>query len=144
MPHNCARMIALAAAAASLGGCASREPFAALAAERGVFASPYVAPELASRQGIGPEPEGVHPSRQPYLDALYYLERGRHALDRRGNVVRLSRNERRLLQERHERLRQRAEQIERERGQGSAGSAAPPLAAPIPRAPFHGDGSLPR
>jgi hypothetical protein len=111
--------------------CATPDRFAGLSAERGVFASPYVAPEI-SQQGIGPEPEGVHPSRRPYLDGLYYPGRGRHALDRRGNVVRLSRNERRLLQERHERLRQRAEELERA-SEGGAGSAPPPMALPSPR-----------
>lgn len=142
MPRHSACSLALAVLATAVGGCATREPFAALSATRGVFASPFVAPEIASRQGIGPEPEGVHPSRQPYLDALHYPGRGRFALDRRGNVVVLSRDERRLLEQRHERLRQRAEQIERERREGS--SPAPPLAVPSPAAPFHGGGSLPR
>jgi hypothetical protein len=137
MPHHPARSLAVAALAVSLGGCASTDPFAGLSATRGVFASPYVAPEIASRQGIGPEPEGVHPSRQPYLDALHYPGRGRFALDRRGNLVRLSRDERRLLQERHERLRQRAQQA------GPAAPGAPPQGL-TPHAPFHGGGSLPR
>jgi hypothetical protein len=132
---------ALVASLCSLAAaCASPDRFAALSAERGVFASPYVAPELASRQGIGPEPEGVHPSRQPYLDTLIYPGRGPRALDRRGNVVLLSRNERRLLAERHERLRERAEQVERARRE----TEAPPPAAAIPAALSRDGGSLPR
>jgi hypothetical protein len=137
MPCKLARIIAVPALAASLGACASTDPFAGLAAERGVFASPYVAPQMASKQGIGPEPEGVLPGRRPYLDTLIYPGRGRHALDRRGNIIRLSRHDRQLLQQRHERLRQRAEQLERAR-------ESPPPAALIPPAPFRGAGSLPQ
>jgi hypothetical protein len=144
MPRTFARLALVAALASGISACASTDPFAGLAAERGVFASPYVAPQMASRQGIGPEPEGVLPGRRPYLDTLIYPGRGRHALDRRGNIIRLSRHDRRLLQERHERLRQRAEQVERERREGRSGSSAPPLAAPSPRALSHGGGSLPR
>jgi hypothetical protein len=132
---RCAFLASLCGLAAA---CASPDRFAGLGAERGVFASPYVAPEI-SRQGIGPEPEGVLPGRRPYLDLLYFPGRGPRALDRNGNVVRLSRNERRQLQERFDRLRERAEQIERERRE----QHTPPASA-IPRAPSHGGGSLPR
>jgi hypothetical protein len=107
--------------------CASPDRFAGLSAERGVFASPYVAPEI-SQQGIGPEPEGVDPRRRPYLDSLTYLGRGR-AVDTNGRVIRLSRDDRRLLRERSERLRQRAEELERA-GRGASASPPPPLALP--------------
>lgn len=142
MPRTFARLAVLAALASGISACASTDPFAALSAERGVFASPYVAPHMASRQGIGPEPEGVLPGRRPYLDTLIYPGRGRHALDRRGNIIRLSRHDRQLLQERHERLRARAEQIERARREGGSGASPPPLAAPRARALSHGGGSL--
>lgn len=110
--------------------CATPDRFAGLSAERGVFASPYVAPEI-SQQGIGPEPEGVNPARRPYLDSLTYVGRGR-AVDRNGRVIRLSRNDRRFLRERSERLRQRAEQLDMEQGR-TGGSVPPPLALPTPR-----------
>lgn len=116
-------------ACAFLTGCAAHEPFASLQAQRGVFASPYVAPEI-SQQGIGPEPEGVDPARRPYLDGVSYLGRG-YAVDRNGNRVRLTRNDRRLLRERSERLRQRAEELERD-GSGASVSGPPPLALPSP------------
>lgn len=133
MPKTLVRIAVLAGLASGASACAttSADPFAALGAERGVFASPYVAPVVVSQQGVGPEPEGVLPSRRPYLDTLIYPGRGRHALDRRGNIIRLSRHDRQLLQQRHERLRQRAEQIERERRED--GPAAPPLALPAAR-----------
>lgn len=138
IPSRLSRSALLVSLCGLAAACASPDRFAALSAERGVFASPYVAPEI-SRQGIGPEPEGVLPGRRPYLDLLYYPGRGPRALDRNGNVVRLSRGERRQLQERFDRLRERAQQVERERREQSA-----PPANLIPRAPFHGGGSLPR
>lgn len=130
MPHAPVRLVIVAALATMASACASPEPFAALGATRGVFASPYVAPEL-SRQGIGPEPEGALARRRPYLDMLIYPGRGRVALDRKGNLVRLSRNEARILRERSDALRRRAEEIEREQGAG-AGAAPPPMALPAP------------
>lgn len=124
------RSAILASLCSLAAACATPDHFAGLSAERGVFASPYVAPEI-SQQGIGPEPEGVNPARRPYLDSLTYVGRG-HAVDRNGRVIRLSRNDRRLLRERSERLRQRAEELERT-SEGGAGSAPPPMALPSPK-----------
>lgn len=109
--------------------CATPDRFAALGAERGIFASPYVAPEI-SQQGIGPEPVGVNPARRPYLDKVQSVRGGRVAVDRDGKQYILTRNEARLLRERSERLRQRAEELER--AGRSASGLAPPRPIPLP------------
>jgi hypothetical protein len=131
MPHAFARTVFVVALASLASACASPDPFAALGAERGVFSSPYVAPEI-SRQGIGPEPEGALAWRRPYLDTLRYPGRGRVALDRNGNLVRLSRHDARILRERTDALRRRAEEIERAR-EGGGASPPPPMALPSVR-----------
>ena len=132
MPTNLRRAAMIASLAAGLGACASTstDPFAALKAERGIFASPYIAPEM--RKGpVGPEPEGALRFRRPWLEGLHYPGRGRVALDRNGNLVRLSRADANILRQRHEAV---LRHVERQQ-QGGAGPVMPPPLAPLPPAP---------
>ena len=133
MPSNLCRAAVIASLAAGIGACASTsaDPFAALKAERGIFASPYVAPEV-SKGPVGPEPEGALRFRRPWLEGLHYPGRGRVALDRNGNLVRLSRADANILRQRQEAVRRHVERQQHQQPGGAGPVTPPPPLTPPP------------
>lgn len=80
--------------------------------QRTVFNNPYASPEI-DQTGIGPNCEKqVLRDDQCTLDSLIYPGKGRFARDRDGNLVRLSRSERRFLRDRNRAIRARADVLE--------------------------------
>ncbi len=80
--------------------------------QRTVFNNPYAPPEI-DQTGIGPDcDEQVLRDGRCGLDSLIYPGRGRFARDRNGNLVRLTRNERRFLRERREAIQSRIDVLE--------------------------------
>ena len=95
--------------ALALGACTSSTPFAAGPA---MFGSPYAAP-VFDNGPVGPECEGgVIRDDQCYIDGQAYPIHGRYARDANGNVIRLTREERRQIREREEAIRSRADVLE--------------------------------
>ncbi|MEP0191343.1 MAG: hypothetical protein ABJP70_12045 [Erythrobacter sp.] len=92
-----------------LCACTSSTLFAAGPA---LFASPYAAPVLDNGP-VGPECEGgVIRDDQCYIDGQAYPIHGRYARDVNGNVIRLTRQERRRIREREEAIHSRADVLE--------------------------------
>lgn len=112
-------------AAAMIGGCAS----GGQGVERTVFNNPYSG--LATdRTGIGPQCDVEFGRDATCLGSpLIYPGRGRHVSLGNGETVRITRNQRRILQE-------RAALIEAIRNQPQ-----PPAPAPEPTLPTAADGS---
>lgn len=97
------------ALAGSLAGCTSADPFAA---GRSVFYNPYASLELANGP-VGPAcDERVIGDRECYLDSAGNPVYGRFARDQNGNIVRLTRNQRRIIREREEAIQARADVLE--------------------------------
>ena len=137
----------LSAACLALGACAtSSETPNNFAAERGIFSSPYVAPEL-SRRAVGPGALDEHGRRRRWDDDLLYPGGGEFAYDREGNRVRLSRRELRELREVYFADQAQAVQDERIAEFNAQQASAPPaLPPPQPSAPpvaGTGDGEKP-
>lgn len=98
-------------AALMVAGCASASP-GGFGGERTVFNNPYAPPEI-DQTGIGPEcSEEVIRDQRCRLDSLIYPGRGRFARDANGNLVRLTRSERRLLRDRNEAIQSRIDIFE--------------------------------
>ncbi|MEM6475321.1 MAG: hypothetical protein AAF687_04065 [Pseudomonadota bacterium] len=96
-------------AALLLAGCSSADPFAS---GRSVFYNPYAALELANGP-VGPEcDERVIGDRECYLDSAGNPVYGRFARDQNGNIVRLTRDQRRIVSERIEATQARADVLE--------------------------------
>jgi hypothetical protein len=92
------------AAVLALSACASPRELG-FNGQRTVFANPYV-PPVIDQGNIGPRCDEVRIRRPVCTEgAILYPGRGRHALLPDGQVVRLSRAERRFLRERAEALR---------------------------------------
>jgi len=88
----------------ALAGCATADT---LQGSRSVFNNPYSALIFANGP-VGPDCEGqVNRPDGCFLDTLAYPGRGRYARDRDGNLVRLTRSERRFLRQRNEAIQSR-------------------------------------
>ncbi|WP_299295789.1 hypothetical protein [uncultured Erythrobacter sp.] len=132
---------AIVVAALMVTGCA-RVPADGFGGERTVFNNPYAPPEI-DQTGIGPKcSEEVIRDERCRLDSLIYPGQGRFARDANGNLVRLTRSERRLLRDRSEAIRSRIDVLESLEN----GTAIPPgspalkdLPPPPPPAPKVGD-----
>ncbi len=116
------RPIIFIAAAMLLGGCATGEP---AGTERTVFDNPYAAPVIGSA-GIGPQCDAAR-GRDATCLGVPLTREGRGTVV--GHRVRndLDRNQRRILRERAEQLRQASE-----------GVRTPPAPAPVEPEPAAG------
>ncbi|NBB24004.1 hypothetical protein GVM20_02555 [Porphyrobacter sp. SLTP] len=109
--------------AALLGGCATGDP---LEGQRTVFSNPYVAPVI-DQTGVGPECNRARGQDATCLGVpLTRKARGNSIGD--GSYDRYNRNQRRVLRERAELLRQISEQQRQEQ-------LAPPPPPPEPTLP---------
>ena len=101
--------IIVVGAALALSGCASADPFLGA---RSVFYNPYATLELANGP-VGPAcDERVIGDRECYLDSAGNPVYGRFARDQNGNLVRLNRNQRRIIREREEAIQARVDVLE--------------------------------
>lgn len=117
--------------AVAVAGCSTPD---SLEGTRTVFHNPYSALEFENGP-VGPECEkGVARSEACYLDTLTYPGRGRYALDRDGNTVRLTRAQRRVLRERFEFVQARIEQLEAQERATGPSTPPTPLVEPPPTA----------
>ena len=92
-------------------GCATSSPDS-FGGDRTVFNNPYAPPEI-DQAGVGPQcQEEVLRDDRCRLDSLIYPGRCRYARDQNGNLVRLTRSERRLLRERNEAIRSRIDVLD--------------------------------
>ncbi len=93
------RAITVGIATLALTSCATGDSFES---SRSVFNNPYALP-VFDNGPVGSDC-GERASRLDgcFLDSLSYPGRGKFALDRSGNLIRLTRSERRFLRERHE------------------------------------------
>ncbi len=96
--------VAVTLGSLALASCATGDPFDG---GRSVFNNPYAAP-VVDNGPVGPECDESAVRRDGcFLDSLFYPGRGRYALDRDGNRVRLTRSERRFFRERNEAIQAR-------------------------------------
>lgn len=109
--------------AALLGGCATGDP---LEGQRTVFSNPYVAPVI-DQTGIGPECNRARGQDATCL-GVPLTRKGRGNSIGDGSYDRYNRNQRRVLRERAELLRQISEQQRQEQ-------SAPPPPPPEPTLP---------
>ena len=135
-----AERLALAGALAlGLGACAS--PGGGLAGQRTVFSNPFVPPVIDTR-GIGPACNAdARTGSVCTSGALVYPGRGRAALLPTGEIVRVSRAERRFLQDRAAALEAQAD-LREALANGTAlppGSPAVPPPPPEPEPPAGDD-----
>ncbi|EAQ29630.1 chorismate mutase [Erythrobacter sp. NAP1] len=140
--------VLLTAASLVLGACAtSSDTPNNFAAERGIFTSPYAAPEI-DRRAVGPGVLDEHGRWRRWDDDLLYPGGGEFAYDREGNRVRLSRRELRELCEVYFANQAQAVQDERiaefNAQQASASPAPPPPQPSAPPVTNTGDGETPR
>ncbi|MEM6909493.1 MAG: hypothetical protein AAF494_12525 [Pseudomonadota bacterium] len=102
-------VIAISLAATGLGGCASSSD---LTEARSVFYNPYAALEI-ERGPVGPQCDPrVLLEPDCLIDGLLLARNGRLALDTDGNVVFLTREQRRRARERETALQARADLFE--------------------------------
>lgn len=109
--------------AALLGGCATGDP---LEGQRTVFSNPYVAPVI-DQTGVGPECYRARGQDATCL-GVPLTRKGRGNSIGDGSYDRYNRNQRRVLRERAELLRQISEQQRQEQ-------SAPPPPPPEPTLP---------
>ncbi|AWW74310.1 hypothetical protein CD351_07705 [Erythrobacter sp. KY5] len=138
----------LSAVGLALGACAtSSDTPNNFAAERGIFGSPYVAPEL-NRRAEGPGALDEIRRWRRWDDDLLYPGGGEFAYDREGNRVRLSRRELRELRELY--FADQAQAVQDERidefnaMQARAPNAPPPPKPSAPPVAGNGKGDTPR
>lgn len=99
-------IVVISSMAVILASCAST-PEKSFQSARGLFASPYVEPELVNGP-VGPEcSEGVIRDDKCWIDGTAYPLNGRYYRDSNGNIIRLTRRERRLARERAESIQAR-------------------------------------
>ncbi|MDJ0642230.1 MAG: hypothetical protein QNJ15_05395 [Erythrobacter sp.] len=128
----------------ALAGCTTGD---SLGGTRTVFDNPYSALEFDNGP-VGPGcNKDVAVGEACYIDSLIYPGRGRYAFDREGNRVRLSKEQRRVLQERFDLVQSRIEQLEaieqRTRLPEPPPVKPPPTALPPP-APETSTGGVPQ
>ena len=115
----------------ALSACAAVPSSDGFAGERTVFHNPYAS--LESENGpVGPECDGCFGNDGRWLDGLVYVG-GDYAFDRKGNRVRLSRNDRRALESRRQAVIDRAESNRSLAEDSARGASGPP--EPVPSAP---------
>lgn len=125
-----ARRIGFAAIAFGLSACASQDDLG-FAGQRTVFSSPYV-PPVIDRGMIGPACDETRARGSVCTaGAIVYPGRGRHALLPNGDVVRLTRAERRILRERAEARKAQADVFE----SLAKGTPLPPASPAMPTSP---------
>lgn len=128
--------IAMCALPLVLSACASYPAQDGFAGVRTVFHNPYTDPVVDDRM-IGPDQErNAFGIDGRWIDGLFYPGVGRFAYDRNGNVVRLSRRDRRILRQRARDLREqeRINQAVADFNRRNAGPS-PQVPAPVPSAP---------
>lgn len=105
------RAIVLASATILTAGCTT-SPESSFDSPRAIFQSPYVEPEIANGP-VGPECEGgVIRDEKCWIEGVAYPLDGRYYRDPDGNIIALSRNQRRLARERAESIKAREDSLE--------------------------------
>ncbi|QFT77400.1 hypothetical protein [Erythrobacter sp. THAF29] len=100
------RIVGIISIVVFASGCASTSE-SAFQTQRHLFQSPYVEPELANGP-VGPECEGgVIRDEKCYIEGAAYPLDGRYYRDPDGNIIALSRHQRRLARERAESIQAR-------------------------------------